>query len=272
MPASGSHGQPADVVVVGGGTVGGGRPSCSPRPGRPVVLVEARHAGRRGQQPRGGHGARSGRHRGRDPARPVQPRLLRRAARPLPARLAASSRRAISCRASPTPRSPRPTTASRCSAPRARRRVARCRRARRAATRAWHTGVALGASFAAGDGYLEAPRNVLAYTAALVALRVDVREHCAFAGLRTDGSRVDRRRDGRRPDRRRPRRAHRRPGPRRRRARRRRAHPRRRHPPPGRRHRAACRSTSTSTRCRWPSTWPPASTGGRARRAACSGA
>ncbi len=48
-------------------------------------------------------------------------------------------------------------------------------------------GVTLGASYAAGDGYLDAPRNVLAYTAALVARGVDVREHRAFTGLRVDG-------------------------------------------------------------------------------------
>jgi len=46
-------------------------------------------------------------------------------------------------------------------------------------------GVTLGASFAAGDGYIDAPRNVLAYTAALTAHRVGVRERCAFTGLRT---------------------------------------------------------------------------------------
>jgi sarcosine oxidase, subunit beta len=51
-------------------------------------------------------------------------------------------------------------------------------------------GVTLGASYAAGDGYIDAPRNVLAYTAALTAHRVDVRERCAFTGLRTAGGRV----------------------------------------------------------------------------------
>ena len=52
-------------------------------------------------------------------------------------------------------------------------------------------GVTRGASYAAGDGYLDAPRNVLAYTAALVDLGVDVREHRAFTGLRvTDGRAV----------------------------------------------------------------------------------
>jgi sarcosine oxidase, subunit beta len=51
-------------------------------------------------------------------------------------------------------------------------------------------GSTLGASYAPGDGYIDAPRNVLAYTAALTAHRVDVRERCAFTGLRTEGSRV----------------------------------------------------------------------------------
>jgi sarcosine oxidase subunit beta len=51
-------------------------------------------------------------------------------------------------------------------------------------------GVTLGASYAAGDGYLDAPRNVLAYTAALVAGGVDVREHRAFTGLRVAGGRA----------------------------------------------------------------------------------
>jgi sarcosine oxidase, subunit beta len=51
-------------------------------------------------------------------------------------------------------------------------------------------GVTLGASYAPGDGYIDAPRNVLAYTAALTAVGVDVRERCAFTGLRTKGGRV----------------------------------------------------------------------------------
>jgi sarcosine oxidase subunit beta len=51
-------------------------------------------------------------------------------------------------------------------------------------------GVTLGASFAPGDGYIDAPRNVLAYTAALTAHGVDVREGRAFTGLRTRGGRV----------------------------------------------------------------------------------
>ena len=51
-------------------------------------------------------------------------------------------------------------------------------------------GATLGASYAPGDGYIDAPRNVLAYTAALVAHKVDVKERCRFTGLRTSGDRV----------------------------------------------------------------------------------
>ncbi|AKS30886.1 NAD(P)/FAD-dependent oxidoreductase [Mycolicibacterium goodii] len=51
-------------------------------------------------------------------------------------------------------------------------------------------GVTLGASYAPGDGYIDAPRNVLAYSAALAVHGVDVREHCTFLGLRTAAGRV----------------------------------------------------------------------------------
>jgi len=51
-------------------------------------------------------------------------------------------------------------------------------------------GVTLGASYAPGDGYIDAPRNVLAYTAALTAVGADVRERCTFTGLRTADGRV----------------------------------------------------------------------------------
>lgn len=51
-------------------------------------------------------------------------------------------------------------------------------------------GATLGASYAPGDGYIDAPRNVLAYAAALTAMGVDVRERCAFTGLRLKGGRV----------------------------------------------------------------------------------
>jgi sarcosine oxidase, subunit beta len=51
-------------------------------------------------------------------------------------------------------------------------------------------GATLGASYAPGDGYIDAPRNVLAYAAALTAVGVDVRERCTFTGLRTKSGRV----------------------------------------------------------------------------------
>ncbi len=51
-------------------------------------------------------------------------------------------------------------------------------------------GRTLGSSYAPGDGYIDPPRNVLAYTAALVSTGVDVREGVAFTGMRTVGGRV----------------------------------------------------------------------------------
>lgn len=51
-------------------------------------------------------------------------------------------------------------------------------------------GSSLGGSYAPGDGYINAPRNVLAYTAALTAHNVVVRERTTFTGLRVSGGRV----------------------------------------------------------------------------------
>jgi sarcosine oxidase, subunit beta len=51
-------------------------------------------------------------------------------------------------------------------------------------------GQTMGASYAPGDGYLDPPRNVLAYTAALFTSGVDVRERTAFTGLTLQGGRV----------------------------------------------------------------------------------
>jgi sarcosine oxidase subunit beta len=51
-------------------------------------------------------------------------------------------------------------------------------------------GTHLGGTFAAGDGYLHPPRNVLAYTVALAKSGVDVREQTAFHGLQLDASHV----------------------------------------------------------------------------------
>ena len=46
-------------------------------------------------------------------------------------------------------------------------------------------GMTLGGSYAAGDGYIDPPTNVLAYTAALVTSHVRVHEHTTFTGLTT---------------------------------------------------------------------------------------
>jgi sarcosine oxidase subunit beta len=51
-------------------------------------------------------------------------------------------------------------------------------------------GRTLGASFAPGDGYIDPPRNVLAYTAALFVAGVAVRERTAMTGLLVEGGRV----------------------------------------------------------------------------------
>jgi sarcosine oxidase subunit beta len=51
-------------------------------------------------------------------------------------------------------------------------------------------GQTLGASYAAGDGYIDPPRNVLAYTAALFTAGVRVCERTAFTGLLDEGGRV----------------------------------------------------------------------------------
>ena len=45
-------------------------------------------------------------------------------------------------------------------------------------------GLTLGGTYCAEDGYLHPPRNVIAYTLALAASGVQVREHTAFTGLR----------------------------------------------------------------------------------------
>jgi sarcosine oxidase subunit beta len=46
-------------------------------------------------------------------------------------------------------------------------------------------GMTLGASYAPGDGYIDPPSNVLAYTAALATSGVEVHERTAFTGIRS---------------------------------------------------------------------------------------
>jgi glycine/D-amino acid oxidase-like deaminating enzyme len=51
-------------------------------------------------------------------------------------------------------------------------------------------GLTLGSSYAPGDGYIDPPRNVLAYTAAVLAAGVRVCERTDFTGLRVEGGQV----------------------------------------------------------------------------------
>jgi len=51
-------------------------------------------------------------------------------------------------------------------------------------------GRTLGSSYAPGDGYIDPPRNVLAYTSALVSSGVEVHEGTAFTGLEASGGGV----------------------------------------------------------------------------------
>ncbi len=51
-------------------------------------------------------------------------------------------------------------------------------------------GQTLGASYAAGDGYIEPPMNVMTYTTALLSSGVQVAEHTRFTGMLTDSSGV----------------------------------------------------------------------------------
>jgi sarcosine oxidase subunit beta len=51
-------------------------------------------------------------------------------------------------------------------------------------------GATLGASYCAEDGFISPPRNVAAYTAALIAAGVTVAEHTRFTGLSADGRTV----------------------------------------------------------------------------------
>ena len=51
-------------------------------------------------------------------------------------------------------------------------------------------GCTLGASYCDEDGYITPPRNVAAYTAALVASGVTIAEHTRLTGLSADGRTV----------------------------------------------------------------------------------
>ena len=96
-------------------------------------------------------------------------------------------------------------------------------------------GLTLGGTFCAQDGFVAPPRNVAAYTVALIRSGVEVREHVAFLGLADCDATVE---TSAGPDRRGPGRAHRRAEARFCRPAGRPAHPGRRRPAPGRGDRA----------------------------------
>ena len=262
----------ADAVVVGGGTIGAW---CAwfLRRGRAGAGRAGRggHARQGRQQPGRRHGAGPGRHRGGRPARAVDPRLL-----PRPARRSSSSTPGFVAQGYCMPcftdgRGRRGARADRHAAARS---GSTCGGSSRPSSTRCNPAVApgrtLGSSYAPGDGYIDPPRNVLAYTAALVTQR--------RRGAR--GRRVHRARDGGRcgaavhttrgststpalvvltggPAARRGRAAWRAPGS--------------RPAAPGTRSSSPSRTrTWRRSGCRWSSTCTRASTGGP-RRAACSG-
>ena len=131
-------------------------------------------------------------------------------------------------------------------------------------------GQTLGGTFCADDGYISPPRNVAAYTVALLRSGVTVAERVAFRGLLAGGGQVHGVHDQRRRDSRAPRRAHRRPqagaGGRPGRD----PDPGRRGQAPGRGHRAAPRPAPVpGAHGLRPAA--PGCTGGRKRAACCSG-
>ena len=180
----------ADVVVVGGGTVGAWTAvQLAERGAGHVVLLEAHTLG---------DGA-SSRAAGMVRAQGGTETAIRLGLRSQTFYAASGERYPLDCgfvaqgylmpcftEAEVAP-GPRPDRAAARAGPR--RRVAVQLRHRRPRHRDG-SGVTLGGSYAPGDGYIDAPRNVLAYTAALTAHRVDVRERCAFTGLRVTGGRV----------------------------------------------------------------------------------
>ena len=101
-----------------------------------------------------------------------------------------SSSRATSCPPLPRSRSPRPKAGSTCSVP---------------SVSTWNgssptkhsernpllaKGICLGGSYASGDGYIDPPRNVLAYALVLQRVGVTVRERVGFRGLRVSKGHV----------------------------------------------------------------------------------
>ena len=261
----------ADAVVVGGGTIGAWCAWFLRRAGLDrVVLLEAAPLGKGASSRAAGMVRAQG---GTETAVRLgmwTPGLLRRPARPTSASTRASSRRATACPASPTTRWRRRTSASRCS----RRSGLDVRWVDADEFDALNPAVApgrtLGSSYAPGDGYIDPPRNVLAYTVGPGHSGVEVHEGTAFTGLETAGGRVSVVHTDAGSIATRAARAHRRPAARRGRS---------RSPASGSRP-VGCGTRSSSpsrtptwprTGCRWSSTSRPASTGGPRRAGCCGG-
>ncbi len=166
-----------------------GRPSFSPNRAEESRPARSEPTGRRRQQPRGGHGARSGWHRNRYPLGLRAQSSTPRAATASPSTVD-SWRRAISCHASPPPKCARPTTGSHCNR-----------------SSAWssngcspdeldgrHTGLAPrrhpGRVLRAGRRLHRRPEQRARLHRGTRRNRVDVRGRCATTGLRTAGGRV----------------------------------------------------------------------------------
>ena len=166
----------ADAVVVGGGTVGAWCAWFLREAGlADVVLVERRTlgAGREPARGRAWSGPRAAPRRRSGSASSAGTSTP--ASTSGSASTPASSPRATSCRASPTARWPRPRPGSRCSRASGSTCAGSGPTSSTSMNPAMARGQTLGGSYAPGDGYIDPPRNVLAYTAALFTSGVHVR-------------------------------------------------------------------------------------------------
>ena len=200
----------ADAVVVGGGTVGGWCAYFLRRSGAErVVVLERSTLGRGASEPGRRHRPLPGRDPDDGSSRDVEPGLLS------PPTRGARDRLGVRAQGYFLPAFDDAQVAT------ARARIEMQRAcgldvdwldpdeaARQVPTLA--LGTHLGGTFAPGDGYIDPPRNVLAYAVALATHGVEVRERTSFTGLSTVRGPGHRRRHERRPDRHRHRRPHRR--------------------------------------------------------------
>ncbi len=114
------------------------------------------------------------------------PGLLSKPGRPARHRFRFRRDRATTCRASASARWPKRMSGSPCRTPSGLLRPGSTRRVSMPQIRRWRPGMTLGASYYEHDGWIDPPRNVLAYTVALFTSGVEVRERTAFTGLLTE--------------------------------------------------------------------------------------